>query len=84
MFVVRDANGLYALTAKCPHQGVTITAQSSKFHCNAHGADFTLTGTVTDGPTTRSLQHYGLCLLANGNVGLQSSTKVDAGVRLNA
>ena len=50
MFIVRDANGLYALTSRCPHQGVTLSAQTStsKFHCNAHGADFTFNGAVID------------------------------------
>jgi Rieske Fe-S protein len=84
VFIVRDANGLYALTSRCTHQGVTLTPQSTKFHCNAHGADFTLNGAVIDGPTSKALQHYGLCLLSNGNVGLQTANKVDASVRLNA
>jgi cytochrome b6-f complex iron-sulfur subunit len=86
MFIVRDANGLYALTSRCTHQGVTLSAQTaqSKFHCSAHGADFTFNGAVIDGPTSKALQHYALCLLANGNVGLQTATKVDATVRLNA
>jgi nitrite reductase/ring-hydroxylating ferredoxin subunit len=84
MFVVRDANGLYALTARCTHQGVQVGVSSGKFHCPAHGADFTFAGAVIDGPTSTPLQHYGLCLLSNGNVGLQTSTKVAATVRLSA
>jgi Rieske Fe-S protein len=85
MFIVRDANGLYALTSRCTHQGVTLSAQTaqSRFHCNAHGADFTFNGAVIDGPTSKALQHYALCLLPNGNVGLQT-TQVAATVRLNA
>ena len=49
MFIVRDAGGLYAVSSRCTHQGVTLTAQSTKFHCAAHGADFSLTGAVPDG-----------------------------------
>jgi nitrite reductase/ring-hydroxylating ferredoxin subunit len=82
VFIVRDAGGLYAVSSKCTHQGVTLTAQSTKFHCSAHGADFSLTGAVLDGPTSTALKHYTLCLLSNGNVGLQTTT-VASTVRLN-
>jgi nitrite reductase/ring-hydroxylating ferredoxin subunit len=83
VFIVRDANGLYALSSKCTHQGVSLTAQSTRFYCSAHGATFSLVGAVTGGPTSKALQHYSLCTLANGNVGLQTSIKVDASTRLN-
>ncbi|CAN5643979.1 hypothetical protein BH11MYX1_BH11MYX1_52160 [soil metagenome] len=84
MFVIKDASGFYALTAKCTHQGVTLTRQTTKFHCNAHGADFTFTGAVIDGPTTKALQAYAMCTLANGNLGVETTVKVASTVRLVA
>lgn len=85
-FVVRDASGLYALSSKCTHQGVALTPSSTKFHCNAHGADFTLNGAVIDGPisSAKVLVHYSMCFLANGNVGVQKSMVVAATTRLVA
>ena len=75
-----------SLQSAPPWQSITqvfwLTLQSTKFHCSAHGADFSLTGAVLDGPTSTALPHYTLCLLANGNVGLQT-TKVASTVRLN-
>ena len=84
IYVVRDANGLYALTSKCTHQGVVTNISGSQFHCNAHGANFTFNGVVTTGPANKALQHYAMCTLANGNVGVQTSIKVDASARLVA
>ncbi len=82
MFVVKDSGGFYALTARCPHEGVTVTPTGSKFHCNAHGADFTYNGAFIDGPTNRPLQHYAMCTLANGNLGVESTMTVAATVRM--
>jgi Rieske Fe-S protein len=84
MFVIKDAGGYYALTARCTHQGVTLNSQTTKFHCPAHGADFTFTGAVIDGPTSTPLQAYAMCTLANGNLGVETTTKVASTVRLVA
>jgi Rieske Fe-S protein len=85
MFVVKDATGFYALTSRCTHQGVTIQVSGgTKFHCNAHGADFTFNGAVIDGPTSKALQHYAMCTLANGNLGVETTLKVAATDRLVA
>ena len=85
MFVVKDASGFYALTSRCTHQGVTLQVSGgTKFHCNAHGADFTFNGAVIDGPTFTPLQHYAMCTLANGNLGVETTMKVAATVRLVA
>ena len=84
LFVVRDANGLYALTAKCSHQHVICNVQSTKFHCPAHGADFTYNGAVIDGPTSTPLVHYSMCTITGGHVGVQPSMTVSAATRLVA
>jgi nitrite reductase/ring-hydroxylating ferredoxin subunit len=83
-YVVRDANGLYALTSKCTHQGVVTKVVGSEFHCNQHGANFSFTGAVVNGPSNGPLQHFAMCTLANGNVGVQTSIKVDPSTRLVA
>lgn len=82
-FVVRDASGLYALTARCTHQGVTVVAQTSNFYCPGHGAKFDFDGNVTLGPANTPLQHFSMCMLANGNVAVDTSMPVAKTVRLN-
>jgi Rieske Fe-S protein len=82
-WVVRDAGGLYALTARCTHEGVTTVVRSGDFYCPRHGSMFTFTGSVVRGPATRPLGHFAMCMTASGNVGVQTSVSVDANARLN-
>jgi Rieske Fe-S protein len=85
MFVIKDSSGFYAMTSKCTHQGVQLNNYSGgSFHCNAHGADFNINGAVLDGPTSKALQHYSMCTLASGNLGVETTIKVAATVRLVA
>jgi cytochrome b6-f complex iron-sulfur subunit len=84
VFVARDAGGLYALTARCTHEGATCVVQSGDFYCPRHGAQFTFNGAVISGPVINPLVHYGLCILPNGNLGIQTSMTVSASTRLVA
>jgi nitrite reductase/ring-hydroxylating ferredoxin subunit len=85
MFVVKDSSGFYAMTSRCTHQGVTLNNYSGgSFHCNAHGADFNINGAVLGGPTNTPLAHYSMCTLASGNLGVETTIKVAATVRLMA
>jgi cytochrome b6-f complex iron-sulfur subunit len=84
VFVVRDASGLYALTARCPHQGFTTRIEGTLFVCPRHGSQFSLEGAVLTGPATQPLVHYAMCKLDNGNVGVLTSQMVDDSVRLDA
>ena len=84
IFVVRDTGGLYALTARCTHQGVTVVAETTDFFCPGHGATFNFNGDVTQGPANAPLQHYAMCTLPNGHVGVDTSMTVAKTVRLNA
>ncbi len=82
-FVVRDAGGLYAVTAVCTHEGATCAVSGSEFHCPRHGADFTFDGAIISGPVSRPLAHYGMCILSNGHAGVTTTT-VAATQRLDA
>jgi cytochrome b6-f complex iron-sulfur subunit len=83
-FVVRDAQGLYALTARCTHEGATCVVQSGEFFCPRHGAEFTFTGAIIAGPVSSPLKHYAMCTLANGHVAVNTGMTVSASTRLNA
>jgi nitrite reductase/ring-hydroxylating ferredoxin subunit len=84
VFVVRDAGGLYALTARCPHQGFTTRVQGNDFVCPRHGSLFSFDGAVLTGPATMPLVHYAMCTLPSGNVGVLTSVIVADTDRLNA
>lgn len=60
VYLVRDAGGIYALSASCLHQGGRITPAGGGFACACHGSQYNLGGTVTVGPAPVGsvLQHY--------------------------
>lgn len=81
-FLCHDGGGFFAISSRCTHNGVTLNGWSgSSFHCNRHGANFSYTGAVQNGPSGGPLDHYLLCTLANGNIGIATGTIVAAGQR---
>jgi len=83
-FVVRDANGIYAVSGTCTHEGGTINLAGSDYVCPRHGATFDFDGNVIVGPAVLPLPHYEVCMLANGNIAVNTSVKVPADQRLSA
>jgi cytochrome b6-f complex iron-sulfur subunit len=64
VFVVRTAEGFYALSAVCTHLGCVTRydAAAGGIFCPCHGSRYTLGGVVTAGPAPRSLARYQLSL----------------------
>ena len=83
-FVNRDAGGIYAVSAKCTHEGAICTLITGEYRCPRHGALFKYDGTIVSGPVSSPLTHYSACLLANGHVGVDKTKVVAKTVRLNA
>lgn len=50
------ASSFAAFSLRCPHEGYTVTVQSSRFYCPAHGAQFALSGTWQGGQRTSNLR----------------------------
>jgi cytochrome b6-f complex iron-sulfur subunit len=68
LIIAKTANGEYvALSAACTHEGATIGYDSSanRFHCPNHGSNFTVGGSVINGPATSSLRKYNTQLSGN-------------------
>lgn len=83
-WVVRDAGGLYALTARCTHEGWTTITSGGVFYCQKHGAKFDYNGGIITGPVITGLVHYAMCTMANGHVGVVTSQTVAKTQRLVA
>ncbi|MEO6772751.1 MAG: Rieske (2Fe-2S) protein [Kofleriaceae bacterium] len=89
LVIVRDSGGLYAMSASCTHEGVTVcvgtasgcASSGSQLYCTRHGAGFSFTGAVLHGPANSPLPHYAMCTLANGNLGVLTSMIVSATTR---
>jgi Rieske Fe-S protein len=81
VLVCRDANGLYAMSAICPHAGCTVRHQSSGFFCPCHGATFDANGQNPTSPARSPLAHYALCVDSSGNVVVDDNTTVSPSTR---
>jgi Rieske Fe-S protein len=77
-----DANGLFAFSTSCTHQGCLIGAPSSTgaTSCPCHGARFDGNGAVTAGPARTALPHFDLTV-CNGEVFVDVNTTVAAATR---
>jgi len=81
VYVCRDAGGLYAVSARCTHQGCTVSADASGFSCPCHGATFDLNGQHPTSPASAALPHYALCVDASGDAQIDKSKSVDPSTR---
>ena len=65
VWLVRNDQGIYALSTICTHLGCTPNwlASSKKFKCPCHGSGFKATGINFEGPAPRPLGNIELFLL---------------------
>ncbi len=86
--VGRDANGVYAMTLTCTHQGCDIgtdgTVSAEGLRCGCHGSAFDVDGNVVNGPATAPLAHLAVTVDASGDLTVHTGTEVDASTRLAA
>ncbi len=86
-FIVgHDADGLFAFSTVCTHDGCTIGAPSATTGatvCPCHGARFDGNGAVVQGPARNPLPHYAL-MVCNGKVYVDTSSEVAASTRTPA
>ncbi len=80
--VAQDANGFYAYTAICTHQGCTIFKPNSNGDaiCPCHGSEFDGNGKVINGPAVLPLQHFAVNI-CGGNVFVDDTMTVNASTR---
>ena len=53
--IVRDAEGVYAVSTICTHLGCIVKQSASGFDCPCHGSRFAPDGSVIRGPAPKSL-----------------------------
>lgn len=82
----RDANGVYAMTLTCTHQGCDMgsrgSVSSAGITCNCHGSRFDANGGVTSGPASDPLQHFAVSVGSSGDLTVHGGTPVGASTRL--
>jgi len=64
-----NSSAFVALSKQCTHEGTTIGFRASQndFLCPTHGSQFSLTGSVEEGPATSALKVFKTTLSTDGN-----------------
>lgn len=75
VWIVREADGFYALFAKCTHLGCTPRwlKVEDKFKCPCHGSGFYMSGINFEGPAPRPLERHRIVLAEDGQVLIDKS-----------
>lgn len=79
--LARDANGLYAMTATCTHEGCDVSPSGNTLYCACHGSRFDSNGAVLQGPAGSPLVHFAVSVDANGNITVDGTMQVAATTR---
>jgi Rieske Fe-S protein len=82
--VVRERDGIAAISVVCTHLGCTIRATDSGFDCPCHGSQFDNDGNVTGGPAPRPLDWYQVALSPNGELEIDKDVIVPQGTYFKA
>mgnify|MGYP001598231253 CR=1 FL=1 len=77
VWIVREEEGFYALSAVCTHLGCTPRwlETDNKFKCPCHGSGFHLSGINFEGPAPRPLERIKITLNENGELVVDKSVK---------
>lgn len=58
VYLIRNENGIAAVSGRCPHLGCGVRPSSSGFECPCHGSTFSPDGTVEQGPASTDLAWF--------------------------
>ena len=75
VWIIREADGFYALFAKCTHLGCTPRwlKVEEKFKCPCHGSGFRKTGINFEGPAPRPLERFRIFVAEDGQLVVDKS-----------
>ena len=68
VIIAKTTDDIIAVSQACTHEGINVTFQANndRFYCSGHGATFSTTGAVTNGPASSPLKQY--TVTVNGNL----------------
>ncbi|GMR22066.1 MAG: Rieske 2Fe-2S domain-containing protein [Acidobacteriota bacterium] len=75
VWIVRNDEGMYALSTICTHLGCTPNwlEAENKFKCPCHGSGFYMSGINFEGPAPRPLERFRIVLAEDGQVLIDKS-----------
>ena len=77
VWIVRNKEGIYALSTVCTHLGCTPNWLSNerKFKCPCHGSGFRITGIHFEGPAPRPLERFKVYRADDGQIVVDKTKK---------
>ena len=77
VWMVRNDEGIYALSTTCTHLGCTPKWQhtAKTVNCPCHGSGFRITGIHFEGPAPRPLERFKITLADDGQIIIDKNTK---------
>ncbi len=80
LYVLSDAEGIYAISAICPHLGCIVQRMpDGRFDCPCHGSHFNARGEVYAGPAPRGLAWIQIRRAPNGVLHADTAVAVPDG-----
>jgi len=84
-FIGRDANGVYAMTTTCTHQGCDmstgVSSSNQRIICQCHNSVFSFNGDVEMGPASSPLDHFKVDIATDGTITVHGGATVASSVR---
>jgi Rieske Fe-S protein len=80
-FVLRDEDGLWAMTAICTHEQCVVDEGDVQLPCPCHGSAFDLDGGVVEGPADSPLDNLAVLVDEDGAVTVDTTQIVPSGTR---
>jgi cytochrome b6-f complex iron-sulfur subunit len=84
LWVIRDEQGLYAISSVCTHLGCIAPrdGETGRFKCPCHGSVFEADGSVVAGPAPSGLHWKAMTVAPDGQIVVDQRLNVEAGTRL--
>jgi Rieske Fe-S protein len=82
--VMRDTEGVFAVSRVCTHLGCIVQASATGFDCPCHGSRFAADGTVLQGPAPRPLTWLAVAPLGGGVYVVDEGTAVAPGTKVQS
>ena len=82
--LVRDAEGVYAVSRVCTHLGCIVHPSPSGFDCPCHGSQFASDGAVIKGPAPKPLKWLAVSSLGGGTYAVDEGAAVPPGTKVKA
>ena len=75
VFILRDHEGVKAMSAECTHLGCVLDRTDDGFQCPCHGSRFDEQGKVISGPAPRPLACFRIDLAPDGQLRVNTNSK---------